>query len=51
MDLVIEELLDLSSEMLDLTGFDKDLIITEDEKDDIIPDEAPEVVKYGDVIE
>ena len=51
MDLVIEELLDLSPEMLDLTGFDKDLIITEDEKDDIIPDEAPEVVKYGDVIE
>ena len=27
MDLVIEELKDLSSEMLDLTGFDKDLII------------------------
>jgi len=37
MKLAIEELKGLSSEMLDLTGFDKDLIIEPDEKDDEVP--------------
>lgn len=41
MTLVIEELKGLSPEMLDLTGFDKDLIIEADEKDDEVP-EIPE---------
>lgn len=38
MNLVIEELKGLSPEMLDLTGFDKDLIIEADEKDDEVPE-------------
>ena len=52
MDLVIEELKGLSSEMLDLTGFDKDLIIEADEKDDEVP-ETPETPqsKLGDLYE
>lgn len=41
MNLVVEELKGLSDEMLDLTGFDKDLIIEADEKDDEVP-EIPE---------
>ena len=41
MNLVVEELKGLSNEMLDLTGFDKDLIIEPDEKDDEVP-ETPE---------
>lgn len=40
MDLVITELLELSPEMLDLTGFDKDLIITADE-------DGPEVLRHS----
>jgi len=52
MNLVIEELKGLSSEMLDLTGFDKDLIIEADEKDDEVP-ETPEEPqsKLGDLYE
>lgn len=38
MDLVIDELKGLDSELLDLTGFDKDLIIEPEEKDDEVPD-------------
>jgi DNA modification methylase len=49
MGLAIEELKGLSDEMFDLTGFDKDLIIEPDEKDDIIPDDAPAVAKLGDI--
>ena len=41
MNLVVEELKGLSEEMLDLTGFDSDLIIEPDEKDDEVP-EIPE---------
>lgn len=50
MDLVIEELKDLSPELLDLTGFEKDLILEPDEKDDIVP-EVPEEpkAKLGDI--
>lgn len=52
MGLVIEELKGLSEEMLDLTGFDKDLIIEPDEKDDEVP-EVPETPqsKLGDLYE
>ena len=52
MDLVIEELKGLSEEMLDLTGFDKDLIIEPDDKDDEVP-EVPEEPKskLGDLYE
>ena len=49
MGLVIEELKGLSEEMFDLTGFDKDLLIESDAKDDIIPDSAPKRAKLGDV--
>ena len=38
MDLVIEELKGLQQPMIDLTGFDADLIIEPDEKDDEVPD-------------
>ncbi len=38
MDLVIDELKGLSTEMLDLTGFDRDLIIEPDDRDDEVPD-------------
>lgn len=52
MNLVIEELKGLSDEMLELTGFDKDLIIEPDEKDDEVPDvpEEPKS-KLGDLYE
>jgi DNA modification methylase len=52
MDLVIEELKGMTPEMLDLTGFDKDLIIQGDEKDDEVP-ETPEEPKskLGDLYE
>lgn len=52
MNLVIEELKGLSEEMLDLTGFDKDLIIEPDERDDEVP-ETPEEPqsKLGDLYE
>jgi len=44
MKLVVDELKGLSAEMLDLTGFDKDLIIEPDAKDDEVP-EVPEEPK------
>lgn len=52
MGLVIEELKGLSDEMIDLTGFEKDLIIEPEEKDDDVP-EAPEEPrsKLGDLYE
>ena len=52
MDLVIEELKGLDTPMLDLTGFDKDLILEADEKDDEVPevDEVNEpTAKLGDI--
>lgn len=51
MGLVIEELKELSAEMLDLTGFDKDLIIEPGEKDDIVPHNVPTVSNVGDLYE
>ena len=52
MDLVIEELKGLSEDMLDLTGFDKDLIIEPEDKDDEVPGvpEEPKS-KLGDLYE
>jgi DNA modification methylase len=52
MNLVIEELKGLSEPMLELTGFDKDLIIEADEADDDVP-EVPEdpQSKLGDLYE
>ena len=52
MDLVIEDLLELSMPMIDLTGFDKDLLISEDELDNNIPD-IPTIpkTKLGDLYE
>lgn len=52
MELVIEELKELPELMIDLTGFDKDLIIEPDENDDEVP-EAPEEPqsKLGDLYE
>ena len=52
MKLVIEELKGLSEPMLDITGFDKDLILEADEADDEIPDihDAPRSV-LGDLYE
>jgi site-specific DNA-methyltransferase (adenine-specific) len=49
MGLVIDELKGLSEDMLDLTGFDKDLILEPDEKDDEIPENPPTRAKLGDI--
>lgn len=52
MSLVLPELKGLSDEMLDLTGFDKDLIIEADEKDDEVPETPIEPkTKLGDLYE
>jgi len=52
MELVIEELKELPELMIDLTGFDRDLIIEAEEKDDEVP-ETPEEPKskLGDLYE
>jgi len=49
--MVIDELkeLDLKGFNIDLTGFDKDLLIDSDAKDDVIPENVPTVVKLDDV--
>jgi hypothetical protein len=49
MDLAITELKELSDEMFDLTGFDKDLLIEPDAKDDEIPENVDPVAKLGDI--
>lgn len=50
MDLVIEELKGLNDELIDLTGFDKDLIIKPDKDDDVIPKLPKESkAKRGDI--
>src|SRR3990167_1212276 len=51
MGLAIEELKELSDEMFDLTGFDRDLLIEPDEKDDVIPENVPARSKLGDLYE
>ena len=49
MDLAIEDLKDLDDNLFELTGFDADLLLEPDEKDDEVPDNAPPVAKLGDV--
>ena len=49
MDLVIADLKGLDPELFDLTGFDKDLIIEPDAKDDEIPEDVPSQAKLGDI--
>lgn len=49
MKLAVDELKELSEEMQGLTGFDLDLLIEPDEKDDEIPTECPPVAKLGDL--
>ena len=51
MKLVIPDLKGLDSELLDLTGFDKDLIIEPSELDDVIPENVPARSKLGDLYE
>jgi len=52
MNLVVEELKTLSELMIDLTGFDKDLIIEPEDKDDEIPEVPKEPKsKLGDLYE
>lgn len=46
---VVEELKEMSLEMLDLTGFSRDLIIEHDDQDDVIPEDAPSRTKLGDI--
>src|SRR3990167_9794657 len=49
MGLVISELKGLDDDLLDLTGWDKDLLIEPSEKDDILHDYAPKRAKLGDI--
>lgn len=50
MELVIEELSDLSEELIELTGFDSDLLIKPEDKDDEVPDVSEEpTAKLGDI--
>lgn len=49
MDLAIGDLKELDNDLLSLTGFDKDLLIEPDEKDDVIPENAPAIAKLGDI--
>ncbi len=52
MGLVIEELKELSLSMVDLSGFDRDLLIDPSEKDDIVPQVPKKAVsKLGDLYE
>lgn len=48
-DLLVEDLGELPDDLFDLTGFDKDLLIGPEEKDDIIPTDAPTRAKSGDL--
>lgn len=50
MALVVEDLKELSMDMLDLTGFDRDLVLEPDDKDDEVPEVPDEAQsKLGDV--
>ena len=49
---VIDELKSISIDMLDMTGFERDLIIEDENKDDIIPTATKEIKsKIGDLYE
>lgn len=47
--LVIEELKGLSKEMFDLTGFDEDILVSKEDKDDVIPENVEPKAKMGDI--
>lgn len=49
MNLVIEELKGLDTNLVDLTGFDRDLLISPDEKDDKLPQNPPQRTKRGEI--
>ena len=49
MDLVIGDLKELDSILFDLTGFDSDLLIEPDDKDDVLPENPPPKAKLGDL--
>jgi len=49
MKLAVDELKELSEEMQVLTGFDLDLLIEPDEKDDEIPENVPPMAQLGDL--
>lgn len=49
MGMAILELKDIGAELVDLTGFDKDLLIGPDEKDDEVPENPPPVAQIGDL--
>lgn len=49
MDLVIEELKSLNIEMLKLTGFDQDLILVYEQRDDNVPEVGKTTTKLGDM--
>lgn len=52
MKLVVQDLKELDTELIDLTGFDKDLVIEADEKDDEVPEAPVEPKsKLGDLYE
>jgi len=50
MELVIQELKELTPEMIDLTGFDRELVLDPEDKDDDVP-EAPARSVVGDLYE
>lgn len=49
MELVIDELKGLSMQMLSLTGFDNDLILEPENKDEEIPEDVKSNTKFGDI--
>lgn len=49
MGLAIEELKGLDQDLLDLTGFSQDLLVEPNEKDDVIPENAPTIAQVGDI--
>jgi len=51
MELVISELETLSLPMIDLSGFDRDLLLKSEAKDDEIPENVPERSMLGDLYE
>lgn len=49
LNLAIGDLKELDLELMELTGFDKDLLLETNDKDDAVPDEAPAISKLGDL--
>jgi len=49
MDALRSELIELDESLFDLTGFDKDFMIVDDEKDDVVPENVPAIVQKGEI--